>query len=228
MTLEFAITLALRYLVVMLFLPFSALDKILNFKGAVAQAREAIPSDGAARLAIVAALCIEIIMPLGILTGVADRLAALILAGYCVITALLWKQFWKPGDFWSTGSSRARDLFWDFLKNLSLAGGILLITFGTDVRTGCGLAVGSATLLASVFGSPSGALRRGHADRPETADSVLASMDRCGRRQPSDQMLPDGVRAAIHQQAGAAAMAGSQDQSRGDHDDDGAPGRLGR
>jgi putative oxidoreductase len=133
-TLEFAITLALRYLVVMLFLPFSALDKILNFNGAVAQARQAIPSDGAARVAIVAALCIEIIMPLCILTGVADRLAALILAGYCVITALLWKQFWKPGDFWSTGSSRARDLFWDFLKNLSLAGGILLITFGTDVR----------------------------------------------------------------------------------------------
>ena len=134
MTLELAITLALRYLVVMIFLPFSALDKILNFNVAVAQAKEAIPSDAAARLAIVAALCIEIIMPLGILTGVADRLAALILAGYCGITALLWKQFWKPGDFWSTGSSRARDLFWDFLKNLSLAGGILLITFGTDVR----------------------------------------------------------------------------------------------
>ena len=134
MTLELAITLALRYLVVMLFLPFSALDKILNFNAAVAQAKEAIPSDATARLAIVAALCIEIIMPLGILTGVADRLAALILAGYCGITALLWKQFWKPGDFWSTGSSRARDLFWDFLKNLSLAGGILLITFGTDVR----------------------------------------------------------------------------------------------
>jgi putative oxidoreductase len=55
------------------------------------------------------------------------------MAGYCGITALLWKQFWKPGDFWSVGSSRARDLFWDFLKNLSLAGGFLLITFGTDV-----------------------------------------------------------------------------------------------
>ena len=134
MTLELAITLALRYLVVMLFLPFSALDKILNFNGAVAQARQAISSDGAARLAIVAALCIEIIMPLGILTGVADRLAAFILAGYCAITALLFKQFWKPGDFWSAGSSRARDLFWDFLKNLSLAGGILLITFGTDAE----------------------------------------------------------------------------------------------
>ena len=132
MTLSFAITLVLRYLLVMLFLPFSALDKILNFRSAVAQAKESIPSDTAARLAIVAALCIEIIMPLGILTGVADRLAAFILAGYCGITALLWKQFWKPGDFWSAGSSRARDLFWDFLKNLSLAGGILLITFGTD------------------------------------------------------------------------------------------------
>ena len=132
MTLSFAVTLALRYLLVILFLPFSALDKIINFKGAVAQARESIPSDVAARLAIVAALCIEIIMPLGILTGVADRLAAFILAGYCGITALLWKQFWKPGDFWSAGSSRARDLFWDFLKNLSLAGGFLLIVFGTD------------------------------------------------------------------------------------------------
>ena len=134
MTLSFAITLALRYLLVMLFLPFSALDKIINFNGAVNQAREVIPSDRAARLAIAVALGIEIIMPLGILTGMADRLAALILAGYCGITALLWKQFWKPGDFWSAGSSRARDLFWDFLKNFSLAGGILLITFGTDAE----------------------------------------------------------------------------------------------
>lgn len=132
MTLSFAISVALRYLLVMLFLPFSALDKLLNFNGAVAQARETIPSEGIAKLAIIAALCIEIIMPLGILTGVADRLAALIMAGYCGITALLWKRFWKPGDFWSAGSSRARDLFWDFLKNLSLAGGFLLITFGTD------------------------------------------------------------------------------------------------
>jgi putative oxidoreductase len=131
-TLSIAVTLAIRYLLVMLFLPFSALDKILNFNGAVVQAREAIPSDLAARLAIIAALFIEIVMPLGILTGVADRLAAFIMAGYCGITALLWKQFWKPGDFWRAGTSRARDMFWDFLKNLALAGGFLLLTFGTD------------------------------------------------------------------------------------------------
>jgi putative oxidoreductase len=125
--------LATRYLLVVLFLPFSALDKILNFKGAVGQARETIPWDGAAKLAIIAALCVEIIMPLGILTGVADRLAAFVMAGYCGITALLWKQFWRPGDFWKPGKSQARDLFWDFLKNFSLAGGFLLITFGSSM-----------------------------------------------------------------------------------------------
>ncbi len=132
MALSFAVTVLVRYLLVVLFLPFSALDKILNFKGAVAQARESIASERLAKLAIIAGVCTEIIMPLGILTGVADRLAAFIMAGYCGITALLWKQFWKPGDFWQRGQSRARDLFWDFLKNFSLAGGFLLITFGTQ------------------------------------------------------------------------------------------------
>ena len=34
------LTFAIRVVLVLLFLPFSALDKLLNFKGAVAQARE--------------------------------------------------------------------------------------------------------------------------------------------------------------------------------------------
>jgi putative oxidoreductase len=139
LVIPFAVTVAIRYLLVVLFLPFSALDKILNFKGAVAQARQAIPWDRGAKLAILAGLCVEIVMPLGILTGVGDRVAAFIMAGYCGITALLWKQFWRPGDFWNAGPSRARDLFWDFLKNFSLAGGFLLITFGTDVAQVQGL-----------------------------------------------------------------------------------------
>jgi putative oxidoreductase len=129
---SFALTLAIRYLLVLLFLPFSALDKILNFKGAVAQAKEMIPSEGGARLLIILGLCVEIVMPLGIVTGVADRLAAFIMAGYCGVTALLWKRFWAPGDFWRAGRSQGRELFWDFLKNFSLAGGFLLITFGTE------------------------------------------------------------------------------------------------
>jgi putative oxidoreductase len=53
------------------------------------------------------------------------------MAGYCGTTALLWKQFWRPGDFFASGQSKARELFWDFLKNFSLAAGFLLVTFGT-------------------------------------------------------------------------------------------------
>ena len=135
MTLSFCVALAVRYLLVLLFFPFSALDKILNFRGAIGQAKELVANDGAAALLIVAGLCVEIVMPLGILTGIADRLAALIMAGYCGVTALLWKRFWAPGDFWQKGHSKGRDLFWDFLKNFSLAGGFLLITFGTSVGT---------------------------------------------------------------------------------------------
>lgn len=135
MTFSIALTVAIRYLLVMLFFPFSALDKTLNFQGAVAQAKAMIASDGAARAVIFGGLFIEIAMPLAILTGFGDRVAAFIMAGYCGVTALLWKQFWKPGDFWQPGASRARDLFWDFLKNFSLAGGFLLIAFGTTTES---------------------------------------------------------------------------------------------
>ena len=122
-------TLATRYLLVMLFFPFSALDKIINFRGAVSQARLIAPG-ALAVLLIVSGLAVEILMPVAILTGTADRAAGFIMAGYCMVTALLWKQFWKPGDFWRPGDSKARDLFWDFLKNFSLAGGFLLLVVG--------------------------------------------------------------------------------------------------
>ena len=74
-------------------------------------------------------------MSLCVVIGLADRLAALVLGAYCLVTALLWKQFWVPGDFWHPGKSAGRDLFWDFLKNLSLAGGFMLLTFGTSEVT---------------------------------------------------------------------------------------------
>ena len=134
MALSVVLIVAIRWLLCILFFPFSALDKIINFRGAVAQAREAAGSDALAKILILGGLGIEILMPLAILTGVADRPAALILAGYCGITALLWKQFWKPGDFFRAGASKGRDLFWDFLKNFSLAGGFMLIALGTTVQ----------------------------------------------------------------------------------------------
>jgi putative oxidoreductase len=139
MTLSIVGTFVVRYLLVMLFFPFSALDKILNFSGAVAQASEIAPK-GVATGLILVGLSVEILMPLAILTGTADRAAALVLAGYCMVTAVLWKQFWKPGDFWHGGDSKGRMLFWDFLKNLSLAGGFLLLVVGAPGTLGSFLA----------------------------------------------------------------------------------------
>lgn len=127
----FIVTLIVRYLLVMLFFPFSALDKIAGFKGAVGQAQQVVSSRGAASLLLLMGLGVELLMPILILTGIADRLAAFIMAGYCMVTALLWKPFWKPGDFWKGSDSKGRGLFWDFLKNFSLGGGFLLITFGS-------------------------------------------------------------------------------------------------
>jgi putative oxidoreductase len=104
--------LAARLALVMLFLPFSALDKVLNFRPAVDQAAEAAPSRSLATVLIFAGLGVEVFMSLAILTGVADRLAALVLAAYCIVTALLWKQFWKTPDFRLRGASHGRELFW--------------------------------------------------------------------------------------------------------------------
>lgn len=121
-----------RCMLVALFLPFSALDKVLNFKQAVGQASQAAANRGLAAALITGGLCIEVVMSAAILTGIADRLAALILAAYCGVTALLWKQFWKKPDFKLQGTSLGRDTFWDFLKNLALAGGFLMLAFGSS------------------------------------------------------------------------------------------------
>ena len=125
------LTFLLRWLLVVLFFPFSALDKILNFNGAIGQCQQMVKPRAPATVMLLAGLAVEIFCSLGIISGISDRLAALILGLYCMATAVLFKQFWTPGDFWARGASKARDLFWDFLKNFSLAAGILLVTFGT-------------------------------------------------------------------------------------------------
>jgi putative oxidoreductase len=137
MTLAAIVELMVRIGLCVLFLPFSALDKVLNFSGAVGQASETFSWRPLAMLAIVCGLGIEIVMSLGIITGTADRACAFVMAGYCAVTAILWKRFWAQGDFWTDPGGKGRGLFWDFLKNLSLGAGFLLITVNTD---GSGLA----------------------------------------------------------------------------------------
>ena len=132
MSLESVAAFSVRVGLVILFLPFSALDKILGFKQAVGQAQEVFKPYALAATVLVCGLAIEVICSFAVVTGVADRVCALILAGYCVATAVLYKRFWAPGDFWVNANGRGRALFWDFLKNLSLGAGFLVILVGTD------------------------------------------------------------------------------------------------
>jgi putative oxidoreductase len=131
------VALVVRYGLVLLFLPFSALDKIFSFDHAVRQAQQMFSGRSVAVAMILIGLAVEIFCTMDVVTGIADRASAFVIAGYCTATAVLYKQFWAQGDFWSDPDGKGRTLFWDFLKNLSLGAGFLLIVVGTD---GSGLA----------------------------------------------------------------------------------------
>jgi len=129
------ITFLVRASLIALFLPFSALDKVLNHAAAIRQARQIGIGPVLAGALIATGLCVEIICSIGVMTGIADRLAAFVFAGYCATTAVLYERFWACRDFTLVGPSEGRDVFWDFMKNFAVAGGFLLITFGTTAAT---------------------------------------------------------------------------------------------
>jgi putative oxidoreductase len=113
-----------RFCLVVLF-PFSALDKIINWKDALAQATSSFLPGG--KVLLVLAIIVEVVTPVCIVLAWHDRLAAFVLAGFCAITAALYHEFWKYGDFWKQGDSQGRSHFWDFLKNFGLVGGLLIV-----------------------------------------------------------------------------------------------------
>lgn len=100
------VPLLLRICVVVLF-PFSGLDKILNWNSAMKQAGN-VPFKPAM---LVASIVVEFAAPGCIVTGWHDRLAAFILAGFCVITAVLFHQFWRFPDFWRFQGRRGPGTF---------------------------------------------------------------------------------------------------------------------
>lgn len=108
--------------------PFSAVDKIIHWKNALAQTRSSGLPGGPVML--VAAILVEAVTPVCVVFDVYARVAALLLAGFCVVTAFLYHPFWKGPDFWSPrDASVARGHFWEFLKNFGLVGGLLLLVF---------------------------------------------------------------------------------------------------
>ena len=126
------IPILIRVCLVVLF-PFSALDKIVFWKGAIAQADSSFLPKSSGPPLLLTAIVVEAVAPFCIVVGWHDRIAALILALFCVVTATLYHPFWKFGDFWKPGESVARSHFWDFLKNLGLVGGLLLVVFATQL-----------------------------------------------------------------------------------------------
>ena len=108
--------------------PLSAIDKIWHWDAALAQTESSGLPGGRAML--IAAILVEAITPVMIVAGWHDGLAALLLAGFCVVTAFLYHPFWTGPDFFSPATdSKAREHFWQFLKNFGLVGGLLLVVF---------------------------------------------------------------------------------------------------
>ena len=122
-----ALPILARISLVILF-PFSGLDKIVHWDDALKQANSSFLRGGP--LLLIAAIAVEFVTPLCIVLAWHGRLAAFVLAIFCVVTAVLYHPFWKFPGFW-TGNNRAgRDHFWDFLKNFGLVGGLLLVVIG--------------------------------------------------------------------------------------------------
>jgi putative oxidoreductase len=128
----YLIPIVIRVCLVVLF-PFSALDKIVFWKNALAQADSSFLPKSSGPPLLVAAIIVEAVAPFCIVLGWHDRIAAFALALFCVVTAILYHPFWKFTDFWKPGDSKARAHFWDFLKNFGLVGGLLLIVFAAQL-----------------------------------------------------------------------------------------------
>jgi putative oxidoreductase len=122
----------IRVCLVILF-PFSALDKIVFWKDAIAQADSSFLPKSSGPPLLITAIIVEAVAPFCIVVGWHDRLAALVLALFCVVTAILYHPFWKFPDFWKAGQSQSRMHFWDFLKNFGLVGGLLLVVFAAQL-----------------------------------------------------------------------------------------------
>lgn len=126
-----------RILLVILF-PFSALDKIMHWSAALQQADSSFLPRASGPPLLAVSILVELLAPACIIAGWHVRIAALVLAAFCVVTALLYHPFWKFPDFWSR-DAEGRSHFWDFLKNFGMAGGLLLLAIAaslTSVVTG--------------------------------------------------------------------------------------------
>jgi putative oxidoreductase len=123
----FAVLLVARICLVAMF-PLSALEKIFDWRAAMAQEKSSWVKVPGGPVMLVLAILVEGITPFCIVLGWHDRFAAFVLAGFCVVTAFLYHPFWTFPHFLDP-HSEAREHFWQFVKNFGLVGGLLLVVF---------------------------------------------------------------------------------------------------
>ncbi len=110
--------------------PPSAVDKVVHWQGSLRQTESArLPGPPLiGRAMLVAAIAIEFVTPILIVGRAWDRPAALLLAAFCAVTAVLYHPFWRGPDLFARAdTSVAREHFWQFLKNFCIVGGLLLV-----------------------------------------------------------------------------------------------------
>jgi putative oxidoreductase len=112
-----------RLLLVALF-PLSAFDKLVHWRSAVHQANARAPRLGRALVAF--GIVVELLGFFCILFDWHKQPAALVLALFCLVTAFVYHPFWTEDGYWTADGGHARVELWEFLKDLSVAGGLLL------------------------------------------------------------------------------------------------------
>jgi putative oxidoreductase len=116
-----------RIFIVWIF-PFSFLDKIINWDSALKQATSSWLPGGPVLLIL--AMIVELLTPPMIVSGFYDGIAAFILAGYCVITGIVYHAFWTYPRFWSP-ESEGYPHIWDFFKNFAIVGGLIFVMYAS-------------------------------------------------------------------------------------------------
>ena len=106
--------------------PFSFLDKVFNWDGALKQANSSWLPGGPVLLYL--AMAVELLAPPMIVLGIYDGIAAFVLAGYCVATGVVYHNFWIYPRFWRPDSAGYPHI-WDFFKNFGLVGGLIFVMY---------------------------------------------------------------------------------------------------
>ena len=106
--------------------PPSGLDKIYNRKQAMAQAASGPLPDPSLLLDL--GIAVELLAPAMIVAEKRDREAAVVLAGFCAVTAVMYHQFWTYDDLMAQNQkSEGREHLWEFLKNFGLVAGLVMV-----------------------------------------------------------------------------------------------------